>query len=193
MQRFWARVVVVVSVLVVLVGWAGGALAVHEGTNVLVFAPVDGEAPLGAAGEGTIEFNGGSEPVSRWTVTLRFAGLAPERAYAVVLQGRTGEDGSPAASTFSGLCAFRTSATGDGGCWDYAQGMERLGVVQVRLGDERGAAVLQATRAAGGPGSIVTLPNPDSPDSVASPVGSPAGGTPPPEQGALPTTTQRGG
>lgn len=181
----WTRVaaVAVAAILGLLViGPARLALAEHESTNVLVFAPTAGSASPLVAGDGVIAYKGGAEPASRWTITLRLTGLEPDQTYAVVVRGRTGDDGSAEAAAFSPLCRLRTSDAGDGGCWDYAQGMRRLGVVQVRVGDERGAPVLQATRAPGGPGAITSLPNEHSPSPPASPFqvsgASPTGATP---------------
>lgn len=171
--RMGTRAVAVAVAAIVgllVIGPARLALAEHESTNVLVFAPTVGSASPLAAGDGVIAYKGGAEPGSRWTITLRLSGLEPGQTYAVVVRGRTGDDGSAEAMAFSSLCRLRASAAGEGGCWDYAQGMRRLGVVQVRVGDERGTPVLQATRAPGGPGAVTSLPNEHSPSPAASPV-----------------------
>ncbi len=160
-------------VLVALVGIAALAAAPrgraeHESTNALTFAPVDGSSATEGTGTGEIVYNGGgSEPVSRWTATFRFAGLAPDANHTVVVQGRFGEVGSAEADAFTAVCSFRSSAAGDGGCWDYYLGQERLGVAQLRLGGEAGEPVLQATRAPGGPGAIVSTRNRHSPSPTA--------------------------
>jgi len=137
--------------------------AEHESANALTFAPVAGSAAPAGSGTGEIAYNGGFEPVSQWTATFRFAGLAADADYTVVVQGRFGEDGSAEAAAFTETCSFRASATGEGGCWDYHLGLVRLGVAQLRLGGEAGEPVLQATRAGGGPGTIVSTPNRHSP------------------------------
>lgn len=175
MGAWAAKAVAVAAVLGLLaVGTSRLGVAEHESTNVLVFAPTADSASPRAAGDGVIEYKGGAEPVSRWTVTLRLTGLDPGRAYAVVVRGRTGDDGSAAAAAFSTLCRLRASAVGEGGCWDYVQGFRRVGVVQVRLDDEQGPPVLQATRDPAGPGAITSLPNAHALSPAASPVGTPA-------------------
>lgn len=144
-------------------------VAVHEGTNALAFAPVPGSPSPSAEGTGTVEFYGGTEPTTRWTATARFSGLRADTPYVVVLQGRAGADGSAEAAAFTPVCAFRSDGAGDGGCWEYVLGLRRLAVAQLRLGDEAGQPVLQATRGTGGPGSIVSVPNLHAPSPVASP------------------------
>ena len=144
--------------LAMVVGAVPGAAADHEGTNVLTFAPVWDSPSPNAAGTGTIEFNGGVEPSSKWTATFSFSGLPPFTSYTVALQGRYGLDGSADSVKFTALCSFQTDEYGAGGCWWYFRGLRRLNVSQLRLGDDQGRTVLQATRSDGGPGSIVTLP-----------------------------------
>ena len=158
MRRTLLRTLTVGVVLVVLLAWAVlGASAAHEGVNHLTFAPA--AATPAPAGTGTLAFQGGDEPRSRWTSTFRFTGLQVGATYSVVVQGRFGDDGTPAATAFSGLCSFRTDGSGAGGCWNYSLGLRRLAVAQLRLGDEAGPSVLQATRAIGGPGAIASAPN----------------------------------
>ncbi len=135
------------------------SFADHESDNELTFEPVpDSPSPAGS-GTGTIEFRGGAEPDSRWTITFQFAGLQPESKYVTLVKGRTGEDDSPEASAFSPICTFRTDGNGEGGCWYYLIGLRRLGIVQVRLDGEDGPVVLQATRKEGGPGSMTSTTN----------------------------------
>lgn len=139
----------------------------HQGTNRLVFAPiVDSPSPR-ASGAGVVEFGGGVEPRSKWSSAFRFAGLKPNTAYTVVVQGRRGFDGSEEAEAFSGLCSFRTDAAGAGGCWWYFRGLQRLDVAQLRLGDATGTPVAQATSDEPGPGSISRVPNRYSPVTAA--------------------------
>ena len=135
------------------------SLADHESDNELAFEPAaDSVSPAGS-GMGTIEFRGGAEPDSRWTITFQFAGLQPEATYVTLVKGRTGEDNSPEASAFSPICTFRADANGDGGCWYYLIGLRRLGVVQVRQDGADGPVALQATRQEGGPGSMTSTTN----------------------------------
>lgn len=168
----WAAVTLLLAGL--LLGTSRSAPAAHESTNALVFAPVAGSPSPGAEGDGLIDFRGGEEPRSRWSAQFRFRRLQPGTAYAVVVQGRFGEDGSPEAGAFTPLCAFRTDGAGDGGCWWYHLGLRRVNAVQVRLGDGAGAPVVQATRDPGGPGAITSLPN------AFSPLATPPAGTPEP-------------
>lgn len=135
----------------------------HESTNSLTFAPVAGSPSPDGSGNGTVDFRGGAEPTSRWTATFKFAGLQADTSYTIAIQGRFGADGSPQASAPAAICRLRTDRTGAGRCWHYYRGMQRLGVAQLRLGGEDGPAVLQATRAAGGPGSIRSVRNRHSP------------------------------
>ncbi len=151
---------IVVSVLVALaIGTAGAAASEHEGTNVLSFLPVADSPSPNASGTGRVVFKGGVEPASKWTATFRFSGLQPFTSYAVAVQGRYGVDGSVDAVKFTALCSFQTDEYGAGGCWWYFRGLRRLSVSQLRLGDDQGRTVLQATRDENGPGSIVRLPD----------------------------------
>lgn len=147
--------------------------AEHEGTNVLSFAAVADSSSPPASGQGTIEYHGGREPVSRWTATFQFSGLEPATDYVVMVMGRRGEDGSAAATEFSPICTLRSDAAGEGACWNYGLGLQRLGVAQLRRGDGDGPVLLQATRKPGGPGEIRGLPNEFSPRPTI-PVGSPS-------------------
>lgn len=146
--------------------------AAHESTNALTFARVNG-APAGASGEGLIEYQGGEDEASRWTTTFSFTGLQPDTHYDVVVQGRFGEDDSPAARTFTPLCSFETSSTGDGVCWRYIRQLRRLGFVELRQGGADDSTVLAATRGEGH-GTIGSTPNASSP-----PPSSPVPATPP--------------
>ncbi len=135
------------------------SFADHESDNELTFEPVlDSPSPAGS-GTGTVDFRGGGEPDSRWTIIFQVDDLQPETNYVTVVQGRTGEDDSPEAGAFSPFCAFRTDGNGDGGCWYYLIGLRRLGLVQVRLDNENGPPVLQSTRQEDGPGSMESTTN----------------------------------
>lgn len=162
-RRRWLRGGAVLSLALALFTLtASVGLADHESSNLIVFAPVSGTPNSTASGGGTIDFRGGAEPRSRWTLSLRLAGLAPTTAYTVVVQGRFGADNTPEAAAFSPVCTFRTDGGGEGRCWNYLLGLRHLGVVQLREGDERGRVVAQASRA-GGPGAITSQPNRFSP------------------------------
>lgn len=155
------------AIAAIVVGLLAGTVLVaragHESTNTLAFAPVAGSPAPDGRGAGTVDFKGGGEPKTRWSSTFEFAGLQANATYTVAVQGRSGADGSPEASAFSGLCTFRADGHGNGGCWNYSFGLQRLGIAQLRLGDHNGQAVLQATRDGGGAGSIVSVPNKNSP------------------------------
>ncbi len=148
--------------------------AVHESTNVLTFAAPSGTGA--ASGAGTVSYSGGDEDTSRWTAQFRFDGLDSNERYIVVVKGRFGEDESPEANAFTSLCSFQPDASGTGGCWWYHKVLRRIGIVQLRSGDEAGPIVLQATREPGGPGSITSVPNAFSP--TPTPDATPASATP---------------
>lgn len=151
----------VLIALVVAVGMPTATLAAteHRATNRLVFAPVVGSSSPRATGAGVVEFGGGTEPRSKWSSAFRFAGLRANTEYAVVVQGRSGLDGSAEALEFSELCWFRTDSAGAGGCWWYFRGLLRLNVVQLRYGDVEGSVVAQASSVEAAPGSISRTPN----------------------------------
>jgi hypothetical protein len=131
----------------------------HYGTNRLVFAPVGQDSASDAKGQGIVEYRGGKEPDSRWRGSFRFKGLTPNRTYTVVVRGRLGVD---EAREFSPLCTFDVKGNGNGSCFWYFSGLARLDVVQLRMGDENGAPVMQASRD-DSLGSIETAPNRYSP------------------------------
>jgi len=145
------------------------ARAGHESTNSLTFAPVAESAAPDGTGEGLIDYRGGQEPRTRWTVHFSFGGLQANRPYSVVILGRFGEDGTPAATEFAGVCAFTTDSAGEGGCWYYPVGIRRLSVVQLRAGDAAGPPILQASREPDDPGAIVSQPNRYSPTATPGP------------------------
>jgi hypothetical protein len=118
----------------------------HYGTNRLVFAPVGQDSASAAKGQGIVEYRGGAEPDSRWRGSFRFKGLKPNRTYTVVVRGRFGADNSGQAGEFSPLCSFDVKDNGNGSCFWYFSGLERLDVVQLRMGDENGEQVMQASR-----------------------------------------------
>lgn len=160
-------VAVLLLVVTLVLAWPGTGLADHESTNNLTFEPVEDSPSPDGAGEGMIDYHGGGEPDTLWTATFQFTNLEPEQAYAVVVQGRFGEDGTDAATAFTPICDFETDASGDGGCWYYFVGLRRLAVMELRVGDADGKAVLRATVSEDGPGSLSRMANDFSPTATA--------------------------
>ncbi len=160
-------VAVLLLVVTLVLAWPGTGLADHESTNNLTFEPVEDSPSPDGAGEGMIDYHGGGEPDTLWTATFQFTNLEPEQAYAVVVQGRFGEDGTDAATAFTLICDFETDASGDGGCWYYFVGLRRLAIMEVRIGDADGEAVLRATVSEDGPGSLSRMANDFSPTATA--------------------------
>ena len=134
----------------------------YFGKNRLEFALVDPSVLPDATGTGIVDYKGGREPSSQWRASFRFTGLEAGASYTVVIEGRFGDPGSPAADLLSPLCSFTADDAGEGGCFWYFRGLARLDLVQLRTGDENGPRVLAANRN-GGPGSITTDPNRFSP------------------------------
>lgn len=135
------------------------AAPVHYGDNSITFAVVGKSLAQEAMGRGNVEYDGGSEPKSRWSASFRFSGLNPGIDYSVSVRGRFGEDGSDEASQYTELCTFTAEDSGAGSCFAYFRGLMRLDVVQLRLAGVEGRRVMQATRSDSGPGSIATAPN----------------------------------
>ncbi len=161
MKRVPRRTVISAIPAALWLGTTRDALAaepVHYGTNSITFVGVGRSAPAGAKGRGEVEYDGGTEPKSRWSSTFRFSGLNPNTGYKVVVRGRFGEDGSAEASEFTELCSFTSDEDGAGSCFAYFRGLRRLDIVQVRQSDDD-RRVLQATRASSGIGTITTVPN----------------------------------
>ena len=134
----------------------------HFGKNRLTFSAVEPFVLPDATGTGIVDYKGGREPSSQWRASFRFTGLAAGASYTVVIRGRFGAAGSPAADSFTSLCSFQTDAIGQGGCFWYFRGLARLNLVQLRAGGANGTPVLGARRPRG-PGSIETEPNRFSP------------------------------
>ncbi len=161
MKRAPRRVVIFVILAAIGLGLPQHALAVapvHYGTNSVSFDATGRTLPSGARGRGEIDYNGGTEPQSRWSSTFRFSGLSPNTDYEVVVRGRFGENGSNEATEYSELCSFTSGEDGAGSCFAYFRGLERLDAVQVRQADDD-RRVMQATRSSSGVGSITTVPN----------------------------------
>jgi hypothetical protein len=133
----------------------------HYGTNQVTFER-DGPVPDDARGKGIIDYRGGDEPDSRWRASFKFNDLRENRQYTVVAQGRFGADGSDEARQFTAICSFDTNDNGKGSCFRYFEGLARLDVLQLRVGDEDGTRAMQAERR-GGDGAIETDPNRYSP------------------------------
>lgn len=145
--------------LALLTALAFPAFAHHrESNNSLSFVPVAGSPSPGASGKGVVNFvlgaSGETADESKWKATFNFKGLEPGTEYTVAVRGGLGTD--PMA--FSGICNFMTNVSGIGVCQNQFSGLQRLDVVQLRVGDENGQPVLQATRqaTASGPGTIVS-------------------------------------
>jgi len=179
-DRVVGWLVAVFVVIAVVIPLVIPARAAHESTNTLTFAAPSGSGE--ASGIGTVTYHGGEVDTSRWTAQFRFTGLDSSKRYVVVVKGRFGEDESPEANAFTSLCSFQSDASGAGGCWWYHKVLRRIGIVQLRSGDEAGTVVLQATREPGGPGSITSVPNALSPTPTpnASPNSATPEGTPSP-------------
>jgi hypothetical protein len=134
----------------------------YFGKNRLTFSAVAPFLLPDATGTGIVDYKGGREPSSQWRASFRFTGLEAGASYTVVIRGRFGTAGSPAADSFTPLCSFQTDAVGQGGCFWYFRGLARLNFVQLRTSGENGTPVLGARRPRG-PGSIETEPNRFSP------------------------------
>lgn len=160
-RKHVGSIIVAFMMLSLIVPLAREVDAAHESTNYLSFAVPSGAGT--AAGSGVVTYHGGDVDSSRWTTQFIFTNLDPNQRYVVMVKGRYGVDGSPDAEAFTSLCSFQSNDSGSGGCWWYHKELRRLGIVQLRSGDEIGTVVLQATRAPGGPGSIRSIPNAFSP------------------------------
>jgi hypothetical protein len=158
--------IVLLAVAVAVLAFGASPAAAQNigyfGKNRLEFSSVAPFLLPDATGSGIVDYKGGNEPTSQWRASFRFSGLEPSASYTVVIRGRYGARGSPAASAFTPLCSFQTDAQGQGGCFWYFRGLARLTLVQLRAGDENGTQVLEANQSRG-PGSIVTEPNRFSP------------------------------
>jgi len=151
--------------LAIVAGAATIAYAVHEtGNNVLTFAPVAGSFSPNAKGSGETSItqgkidsapgNGVDDGTDVWKASFQFSGLKPRQMYTITVPGRY--DAPPPAE--SGIVSFVTSSDGSSRTYFEFVGLARLGVARLRLGGDQGPVVLQATRAAGGAGTIVTQP-----------------------------------
>lgn len=159
------RIIIPILTLGLVAGIALVAYAVHEtGNNVLTFAPVAGSPSPNARGSGETQITEGridsapgdgvDDGTDVWRASFQFSGLRPRQMYTITVPGRY--DPPPPAE--SGIVSFVTDSYGNSRIWFQFVGLARLGVARVRLGGDQGQVVLQATRAAGGPGSIVTQP-----------------------------------
>ncbi|MGI8924930.1 MAG: hypothetical protein ACR2HJ_13050 [Fimbriimonadales bacterium] len=139
------------------------AYAVHDtGNNILTFAPVVGSESPNARGSGETQITGGridtalnngvDDGTDVWRASFQFSGLRSRRMYTITVPGRF--DAPPPAE--SGIVTFVTDSSGNSRIWFQFAGLARLGVARLRLGGDQGPVVLQATRAPGGPGTIVT-------------------------------------
>ena len=148
---------VAVTAGTVLIVGAPTAMASHESSNHLTYAPVAGDTVPDASGQGVINYvkgTSGQEPNTEWTSSFRFSGLSGATTYTVIVKGRFA-----VATESSAICSFTTTTSGDGGCAARFTGLQRLAVSQLVTGDgPAGVPVLQATRQAvlAGPGSITS-------------------------------------
>ena len=158
--RFPTRALTLAAVTIgagsALVLGAPAAMAAHESSNALSYAPVANSLAPYASGRGVINYvkgTSGAEPNTEWTSSFRFSGLAPDVTYTVTVKGRFA-----VATDSSAICSFTTSTSGAGGCSARFTGLRRLAVSQLVTGDSAQAPVLQATRLAvvAGPGSITS-------------------------------------
>lgn len=154
-SRFRARKFVLVLLVVAGLGGLAAipAVASHEGNNALTFAPAAGSPSPAASGSGIVNLVAGrstAEPGTVWTSSFHFAGLAAATTYTVVLFANNVAQ--------PGTCTFTTNLNGHGGCTSTFATLDRFGMAQLRLGDDTGAPVLQATRQStnSGPGTVVS-------------------------------------
>lgn len=120
--------------------------------NHLTFAPVLNSPSPDASGMGIVNFvkgaSGETDETAVFNTSFAFMGLDPNTFYTVAVRGAFSTD----PSTYGGICSFVTNANGNGSCENQIVGLRRLQVAQLRLGDENGTPVLQATREGFGPG-----------------------------------------
>jgi hypothetical protein len=137
------------------------AFAVHEtGVNRLTFAPAAGSPAVNASGFGTwVLYRGSLEAgTDQWALSDRFRGLRPNTRYSVVVRGKTTSPPGMPGGDFEEVYSFVTAPDGTARIPLVFRRLNNLGVVQVRVGGPGGTPILQATRAAGGPGAIITIP-----------------------------------
>lgn len=119
--------------------------------NRLTFAPVLNSPSPEASGMGTVNFikgaSGETDDTTMFNSAFAFMGLDPNTAYTVTVRGAFGAD----PNLYGAICSFVTNANGNGACETQIVGLRRLQVAQLRLGDENGTPVLQATREGFGP------------------------------------------
>lgn len=143
--------------LTLFIGASLAAFAGHDtGRNVLTFAPVSGSPSPNGDGNAEITITDGTIAGGddRWFTRGYVSGLQPYTRYTLVVQGRFVLPGS-VSNDFSSIASFRTDGSGGGNFWNSFYILKRLGVAQIR---RDGVPVLQATRAAGGIGTIATIP-----------------------------------
>lgn len=118
----------------------------------LTFSPVPNSPSPEADGMGKIKLvKPASEETSEMAVfntNFHFMDLEPNMFYTVAVRGAFSDD----PNTYGAICSFVSNHNGNGKCRDQVTGLRRLQVAQLRLGDENGTPVLQATREGFGPG-----------------------------------------
>lgn len=120
--------------------------------NRLTFAATADSLSPDAGGMGTVNYLPGTsdedDESAMLNASFTFMGLEPHMFYTVVVRAAFSED----QTSFDAICSFTTNAAGTGGCQTQIVGLLHLQVAQLRLGDENGPVVLQATREGFGPG-----------------------------------------
>src|SRR4051794_39547974 len=138
--------IVLLAVAVAVLAFGASPAAAQNigyfGKNRLEFSSVAPFLLPNATGSGIVDYKGGNEPTSQWRASFRFSGLEPGASYTIVIRGRYGARGSPAANALTPLCSFQADAQGQGGCFWYFRGLARLNFVQLQTGGENGTPVL---------------------------------------------------
>lgn len=161
------RVALFALVSALVLGTAAVVYAVHDtGNNIVTYAPVAGSSSPNAWGrfetrisEGRIDSNLGTNGTGNgiddgtdvWRSNASFSRLRPRQMYTITVVGRFDSSADE-----SGVVTFITDSSGGSRIWFEFAGLARLGVSRVRLGGDRGPIVMEARRAAGGPGTIIT-------------------------------------
>lgn len=118
----------------------------------LTFDPVLNSPSPEAEGMGKIKLvkraSGGTSETAVFNTNFHFMDLEPNTFYTVAVRGAFSAD----PNTYGAICSFVSSHHGNGKCRNQVTGLQRLQVAQLRLGDENGMPVLQATREGFGPG-----------------------------------------
>ncbi len=154
------RVALFALVPALVLGTVAVVYAVHDtGNNIVTYAPI-ADTPNASGrfetriSEGRIDQvlgDGLDTGTDVWRSSARFSRLRARQMYTITVVGRF-----DSAADESGVVTFITDSSGSSRIWFDFAGLARLGVSRVRLGGDRGPIVMEARRAAGGPGTIVT-------------------------------------